>query len=135
MQPVKQEDSFGCAVACVAFVLNVKYGKAIELFINGKERAKDLPDFYCREIVKVLKNTGLDYQHKYVKTKIRKKIYAENSIVFIKRSKKYRYGHYLVRYRNMWMDSWINLPDRKIKAGFRKRLPGKALYVICNFKQ
>ncbi len=130
MRSVKQEDSFGYAVACVAFVLNIEYLKARKLFKNGEKRAKSIPNFYYREIVEILKNAGLDYQHKYVKTKIRRKTYTGNTIVFIKRSKKYHYGHYLVRFENKWMDPWINFPDRNIKVGFRKRLPGKPIYIV-----
>ncbi len=135
MKSIKQEDSLGCAIACVASVLKIEYKDAIRLFINGKKRAKEIPNFYCREIVMILNNAGLNYQYKYIKPEIRNKIYQQNSIVFIKRSKKYSYGHYLVRFKNKWVDSWINFPNESIKAGFRKRLPGKALYVICNFKQ
>jgi len=73
-------------------------------------------------------------EYKYIKGKIRKKIYQDNTIVFIKRSKKYPYGHYLSRYKSSWMDPWINSKNdrkiKKIKAGFRKRLPGKAIYAI-----
>ncbi|MCL5970876.1 MAG: hypothetical protein M1450_05270 [Patescibacteria group bacterium] len=130
MKPVKQDDDFGCAVACVAFVLNTRYSNAIKFFRNGKKRAERIPNFYCRELVEILNNAGLNYQYKRFKPKIRRKIHKEKSIVFIRRSKKYRYGHYLVRFNNLWMDPWINLPDRKIKAGFRKRLPGKAIYAI-----
>ncbi|MEK7160371.1 MAG: cysteine peptidase family C39 domain-containing protein [Patescibacteria group bacterium] len=129
MKPTRQEDAFGCAVACVAFVLNIKYKYATELFKNGKKKARS-SGFYCKEIVEVFKNTGFKYQYKYIKPKIRNKIYQQNAIVFIKKSKKYHYGHYLVRFENKWMDSWINFPDKKIKAGFRKRLPGKAIYAI-----
>lgn len=131
MKPsIRQEDDFGCAVACIAFVLNIKYKDAIKLFKNGEKRTKEIPNFYCREIVKILNDAGLNYQHKIIKPKIRNKIYKQNSIVFIKKSKKYHFGHYLVRFENNWMDSWINFPNESIKAGFRKRLPGKAIYAI-----
>ncbi len=134
MKPTRQEDNFGCAVACMAFVLNIKYKDAIKLFKNGEKRVKSIPNFYCREIVEILNNAGFNYQYKYIKPKIRNKIYKQNTIVFIKKSKKYHYGHYLVRYNNRWMDSWINFPDDKIKAGFRKRLPGKTIYIIFQIK-
>jgi hypothetical protein len=130
MKPIKQEDSFGCAVACVAFVLNIEYLKARELFKNGKKRAKGVHNFYCREIVEVLKNAGFNYQYKYINSKIRNKIYQQSSVVFIRRSNKYHYGHYLVRDKNRWMDPWINFLDENTKAGFRKRLPGKVIYII-----
>lgn len=40
------------------------------------------------------------------------------------------FGHYLIRFNNQWIDPWINLPNKNIKAGFRKRLPGKPIYGI-----
>lgn len=129
MKLVKQEDRFGCAVACVAFVMNIKYKNARKLFKNGEKRAKN-SGFYCREIIVILRNAGLNYRYKYIKPEIRRQIYKLNTIAFIKRSKKYCYGHYLVKRENKWMDPWINLPDKNIKAGFRKRLPGKAIYAI-----
>lgn len=130
MKPTRQEDNFGCAVACVAFIVNIKYKDAIKFFKNGEKRVKSVPDFYCREIVEILKNAGFYYQHKYIKPKIRNKIYQQNTIVFIKKSKKYSYGHYLVRYNNKWMDPWINFPNKEKIAGFRRRLPGKSIYAI-----
>ncbi len=129
MNPVKQEDSFGCGVACVASILNISYQKALSLFKNGERKAKET-GFYCREIVEVLGRGGLKYDYKYIKPKVRKKIYESGAIIFLGRSKKYPEGHYLSRVGNMWMDSWINFPLKKQKAGFRRRLPEKPIYVI-----
>lgn len=129
MKLIKQVDAFGCAIACVAFVLNIKYSDAIKLFKNGENKARS-SGFYCKEIIEILKNAGFNFQYKYIKPRIRNKIYQKHSIVFIKRSDKYRYGHYLVRFENKWMDPWINFSQKNIKSGFRKRLPGKAIYAI-----
>ncbi|MEM0476561.1 MAG: hypothetical protein QW367_02905 [Candidatus Aenigmatarchaeota archaeon] len=85
-------------------------------------------------MVNFLKRFFPNVHYKYLKPKWRRKIYQEGTIVFIKRNKKYPYGHYLVRYKNLWMDPWINLLKEKrmekAKAGFRKRLPGKPIYAI-----
>lgn len=132
MKLVKQENPFGCGIACIAAVLNINYEKALKLFKNGKKRASETPNFYCKEMVIVLKNSGLNYQYKYLKKRLRQKLYQPNTIVFIKRSKKYPYGHYLIRVDHQWMDPWINLPNKNIKAGFRKRLPGKPIYFISS---
>ena len=129
MNPIQQEDLFGCGVACVAFILNIEYFKAKGLFKKGKYKARN-SGFYCREIVDVLKRTRPNCTYKYIKPKIKNKIYQDSAIVFIKKSKNYPFGHYLVRDKNGWMDPWINFPDENIRAGFRKRLPGKAIYVI-----
>ncbi len=126
---VKQEDKMGCSVACTAFVLNISYNESLKLFKNPLSAKTN--GFYCREIAQVLKKSGLKTEYKYIKTStIRKFIYNDFSIVFIKRCKRYPAGHYLVRYKNLWMDPWINFPKKPIQSGFRKRLPGKAVYII-----
>lgn len=131
MRAIVQEHKYGCGVVCVAFVLGIKYKEAVLLFENGDYRVKMVPNFYCREMVSVLNsNTAREYVYKYLKKRLRSKIYRQSTIVYIKKSKKYKYGHYLVRFGNKWMDPWINLPNRNRKAGFRKRLPGKPTYLI-----
>lgn len=129
MKPVKQEDGLGCAVACAAFVLGTKYQNALVLFGNGKTKATTT-GFYCKEIIEVLKNAGFEYEYRYIKDRIKKRIYKLSTIVFIKRSKRYPAGHYLVRTNNKWMDPWVNFPNVERKAGFRRRLPDKPMYVI-----
>ncbi len=130
--PVAQEDPLGCAVACIAFVLNISYKNALRLFQDGENRVKSSPDFYCKEIVQVLNKSGLDYSYRYISTKLRHRIYKQGSIVFIRRSRRYPVGHYLYRVKSAWMDPWINIPSTDRKAGFRKRLPGNPIYAILS---
>ncbi len=131
--PVKQEDQLGCGVACVSFILDISYLEALCLFKKGELRAKRL-GFYCKDIIEAFNNIGIRYTYKYIKQRIRSKIYKKGTIVFIKKSKKYPSGHYLCRAQDVWMDPWINFRlDKdilKAKAGFRKRLPGKPIYAI-----
>lgn len=128
MKPVKQEDGLGCAVACVAFILQISYQEAIALFSDGKRRVREEANFYCPEIVQILKNAGLKYSWKKLP---KNSIEFDNlSIVFIKRSKTHPYGHFLCKYQDLWMDPWINLPDKNIQAGFREQLPGEPTYMI-----
>lgn len=133
-KPVKQEDGFGCSIACLAFLTNKTYEEVANNL--GREKAKT-KGFFCREIVNYLKKLGYQAEFHYLKPKWRKKIYNDRTIVFIKRSKKYPYGHYLVRHQNLWMDSWINFSYNKdiknSKAGFRKRLPDKPIYGIFTY--
>ncbi len=129
MKPVRQEDILGCAVACVAFVLNINYGNAIKLFEHGTRKARN-KGFFCKDIILALKIASLRYEYKYIKSRLRRTIYNSYTIVYIKKSKKYPLGHYVVRFNNKWMDPWINFPDANIQAGFRKRLPGKPIYAI-----
>jgi len=130
-KPVVQQDNFGCSIACLAFITNRTYREIAESFGQEKARTKG---FYCREIVDYLKNLGYQAEFHYLKPQIRKKIYQDKTIVFIKRSRKYPFGHYLVRSCNYWMDPWVNFQKdkdlKRAKAGFRKKLPGTPIYGI-----
>ncbi len=131
IKSITQKDNYGCGITCVAFVCKVSYGYAKKNYFNKPHNATTL-GYLCKDIVKALSKAKRDYYYKYVKREIR---FKENTIVFIKRSEKYPAGHYLVRTKNGWMDPWINFnklkPDiKKAKSGFRKRLPGRAVYAI-----
>jgi hypothetical protein len=130
-KPIVQKDAMGCGLACVAFVVGKSYKQIVA--VVDKEKAKNR-GFYCRELAAILNQFGYFYQYRHLKPRLQKIIYRDDVIVFVKRSKKYPFGHYLVRYQNLWMDPWINFPKekeiKKAKAGFRKRLPGKAIYAI-----
>ena len=135
MNPVVQEDDYGCGVACVANILGVEYEKAIVLLgKDGKKRAMTF-GFHCKELARALKLGGIDYSNKYIKQKDKRRIYEDGAIVFIKRSKKYRAGHFLSRKKGMWYDSWINFPHEKRIAGVRKRLSGRPIYMIYPIDQ
>ena len=129
MQPIKQENPLGCAVACVACIINSSYLNSLNFFKNGKNKA-DNTGFLCKDIVAALSKAGLNYEYRYIKDRIRNKIYRHNTIVFLKRSKRYPLGHYLCRVHHKWMDPWINLPNEKIKSGYRAKLPEKPIYAI-----
>jgi len=128
---VVQQDNLGCSIAYLAFITNKTYEEVACSF--GQEKAKT-KGFYCREIVDYLKKLGCQAEFHYLKPKLRKKIYQDKTIVFIKRGKKYPFGHYLARYRDCWMDPWINFQNDKnlknAKAGFRKKLPGTPIYGV-----
>lgn len=129
MKPVAQQHSFGCGVACLAFILDIKYQGVVKAINEGRYKAGN-KGFLCKELVDFLNNKGLDYHWKYVNIKIRNIVCSQGTVVFIKRSKRYPVGHYLARYKDKWMDPWVNFPNKNIKAGFRKRLPGKPIYAI-----
>lgn len=129
MKVVVQKDMFGCGVASVACLLSITYAEALSLFENGKTKAISI-GFLCKDIVGALKNKNINYQFKYIKPRFKNKIYKHGTIVFIKRSKRFPVGHYLCRKNNLWADSWINFPNKNKRAGFRKRLPGKPIYLI-----
>ena len=131
---VKQLHDFGCGIACVASLLGIDYSDAILLFENGEQRAKTVPNFYCREIVSILNNIGLMAEHKYLKPRFRSQIYHHGTIVYVGKSNKYKVGHYLLRTEAGWMDPWHNMvKDNNVfnaVARLRKRLPSKPIYAI-----
>ena len=128
---IRQNDSLGCGVAATALVLGISYDKALRQFDMKKVKSIGC---YCKDIIEVLEENNFQARYKYIKENKKKSIYRTNTIVFIKRSKRYPFGHYLVRTDNGWHDSWINFPKFKnvkgAKSGIRKRLPGKAIYAI-----
>ncbi len=143
-----QEDTMGCGIACVAFVLGIDY-KKVKSFFDRHDGTR--PDCYCPDIVRALKRGGLAYRWRKIRGGERVR-YRTGSMVFVEANEKLPAGHYLVRTRYQirdrilktgnrmpaavcWMDPWINLdiraPDiRNSKAGYRTRLPGKAAYYI-----
>lgn len=52
---IAQEDNFGCAVACVANLLNIDYKDAKILF-DKPENANSI-GYFCEDIIFVLGNT------------------------------------------------------------------------------
>ena len=102
MISVTQKNNFGCGVACLAYALKIDYDYLIKSS-RIKKQAEN-KGFTCRELIEILKSNSLNYCYKYLKPKLKKKIYEDGSIVFIKVSKKYPIGHYLIRTNNLWID-------------------------------
>lgn len=125
---VAQEHEYGCAVACVATILNSTYYDALELF-SAKWNAVGT-GFYCSDIVRAFKRAGKSYSYYYIKPHKTSLIYAEDTIVFVKRSLKYPAGHYLARKNYKWVDPWINFPSFPITSGPRISLPGIPIYAL-----
>ena len=129
---VTQEYDYGCGVACFAFVCNVTYQEALKLL--GRESTVKFgwkPSDLCKELIL----QGYKYKNRYVrKLVIEDSDYPDKTIVLIEKSTVYPVGHYLVKYKNTWMDPWLNLPDsndiNKATSGFRLQLPGKAMYTL-----
>lgn len=128
-ESITQEDDMGCGAACVAFISGQTYHNSAKILGITKARTVG---FHLKELVSGLEHFGITSHFKYVR--LESKSTRRGLIVFIKRSPRYPYGHYLARHNDTWMDPCINLPfDKDIKnakSGYRKRLPGKAQYVI-----
>lgn len=129
MKAITQEQGMGCGVACVASLVGLSYKKAMRFFKNKK--GASTRGYYCPEICYALKRSGKNYKWKKATKASKPLLQKQGVIVFIKRSKKYPEGHYLLRTANGWMDPWINYPNIKpAKAGIRRKLPGSADYII-----
>jgi hypothetical protein len=128
--PITQEYDYGCGIACFAFVTNTTYKQAATFL--GEQQANS-ERFYCGDFVTALNHYGLAYRNKHLKPD-EKYDFEEGTIVLIRRSKQYLVGHYLAYHKGQWMDPWVNSPYskdiRKAKSGYRKRLPGKAMYAL-----
>lgn len=135
MNSITQLDPLGCGAACVSFIAQKSYSEVVATL--GRDYAKHR-GFYCKDLIDILAKFGFSYAYKYVKPQLKSKIYQDGVIVFIKRSKKYPAGHYLTRYKDQWMDPWVNFcADSDIanaKSGFRRRLPGKPIYALFSTK-
>ena len=130
-ESITQQHAYGCGVACVAFVTKESYQDVLKVLRADAAQAKG---FFCKDLVIALDAYGSAYAYKYLKPRLRHQIYNEGVIVYIKKSKYYPVGHYLIRSNGFWMDSWINfMQDQDIKnakSGYRIRLPGTPIYAL-----
>jgi len=93
IKPIRQEDSMGCGVACVAFIVGKSYKTTKNNLLKNRQKALK-QGYLCKELVEALKRAGLTYTYHYLKHTLK---YKDSTIVFIKRSKRYPRGHYLVK--------------------------------------
>ncbi|PIN90454.1 hypothetical protein COU61_02665 [Candidatus Pacearchaeota archaeon CG10_big_fil_rev_8_21_14_0_10_35_13] len=131
IKAIAQETPMGCAIACIASILNKSQSSIIKDSGLNVEKSWN-HGYYCGEIVRILKNNGRRYKFSKVTEKTKHLIDKDRSIVFVK-GKNERVGHYLVRDKlnNRWMESWINFPKMNpAKAGFVKKLPDTPRWVI-----
>lgn len=129
-QSVTQKLDYGCGVACFAYICDMTFDQAVKSL--GKEYSVK-HGWRPSDLVTKLNNYGYKYKNNYVRKKLDTN-YPIGTIVLIERSLKYPVGHYLVLDENGWMDPWINLTVSNnlssAKSGFRKILPGKAMYAL-----
>lgn len=128
MKLITQESPMGCAVAATASFLGLSYNSTLKFFDNGQVR-HSVYGFFAYDIVKVLKKRNIIAKSYNIKNKgIKFKI---GDIVFSRDELNDPFGHYLLMTPKGWMDSWRNFPSiNPAKAGYRKKLPGKALWVV-----
>lgn len=130
---ITQKHAMGCGIACTAFVLGCTYDQALRHLRKTRTDAVTA-GVLCHEIAEAFSRKGINAMYRYIKPRIRHSIYGDGTIVFIARCKRYPYGHYLCRWNGQWMDPWINAVSdpvlRRVKSGWRKRLPGRPIYAI-----
>jgi len=131
VRAIYQRHNFGCGAACLAFVLKIDYSQVV--YSLGEVKAKER-GFYCGDLVEFLLRFNRVYSSRYIKPRLKKQIYRDGVVVFIKRTRKYPAGHYLTYFNGRWMDSWINFQRNnnlgEARAGFRKKLPGIPIYAL-----
>jgi hypothetical protein len=125
---VTQEESMGCAVACVASILGISYKDSLKKF--GIKSAEN-PTFYCKDIASILNKSGLSYDYGKLIDKKRKYLSLPGTIVFLRRSSKFPVGHFILRAKEGWMNPWVNVPKiSPAKSGFERVLPGEPQWII-----
>ena len=131
MKSITQEHAMGCGLACIAFVSKTTYESVIK---KTDEKQAKTRGFYCRELVNILHEFGVEYEWKFVTNKIYGEDFTEGSIVYLKRSNLYPAGHYVAKAKNGWMNSWMNLSkDNNVQnavSGIMPELPYRPSYVI-----
>ncbi|MEK6943077.1 MAG: hypothetical protein AABX00_03380 [Nanoarchaeota archaeon] len=129
MKAVTQEHPMGCAVACTASLIGKNYMSTLILFSHPEYASTR--GYYCKEICDALNKANLNYIWKRVTASTMPFLQRNGIIVFVKKSSKYPAGHFLLKTKKGWMNSWINYPSIKpAKAGFQRSLPGNAQWVI-----
>ncbi len=107
----------GCGVACVAFVLGVKYGTARPMF-HGLRGDPLVRGYSRRALVAALRRGGRSYAvHGFGAVPAasnRSARIPDGAIVFV-RDATYPYGHYFVHASRRWMDP--------LRPALRRQLP------------
>jgi len=127
---IAQLHPLGCSVACVAYRCGISYPHALSLFTQ--------PDlawrrgFYCSEVVEALARAGFNYEYaEYDKTAHSHYLDREGTIIFIGHCDQYPAGHFLVRARRGWMNSWANYPVMvPVETAFQSELVSEICYII-----
>lgn len=133
MKLVSQEAPMGCAIACTASLVNKSYQQMRRFFVDAKIKESTL-GFYNRDIVRVLSKLNL-VSKVFSRRKFGNRKIKIGTIVFIRRSKEYPFGHYLLKTKKGWMNPWINYPNiSPAKAGYQEKLPGCISWVIEEIK-
>ena len=86
LESITQQHDYGCGVACVAFVTSKSYKYTLKVLRADAAKVKG---FFCKDLVIALSTYGSAYGYKYLKPRLRWRIYEDRVIVYIKKSKHY----------------------------------------------
>lgn len=129
-QSITQELTYGCGVACFAFVCDITFEEAVTILGRGYSVKHG---WRPSDLVAALNQYGLSYKNCYVRKKPGAN-YPDGTIILIERSALYPVGHYVVLHNKQWMDPWINMSEagevEDAESGFRLTLPGRAMYAL-----
>ncbi|MDF3983291.1 hypothetical protein P3W24_13345 [Luteibacter sp. PPL201] len=132
LRVVAQKDEYGCGVACVASILAVSYAESRRLLMKKKSGVQiddtEVPGLDLHHLALALKDR--DYQ--VVADWDEPKTFQPGTIVLVGRARGgLDHEHYILSVGgDLFMDPWINYPNREREAGLRKGYPkGKIFYV------
>ena len=125
---VRQEDEWGCGVACVAARLGISYDEARARLehVKGNPINMEPKGLELDPIVHVLHEANVHVVADW---------YADDfppgTIVYISGEPPYEWGHYLLKVAQGWMDPWANMPRQQRKAGFIDNPPHGTRIVVA----
>lgn len=125
---VTQKHGMGCAVACVASLINQDYDSALALFSNQENAWSK--GYYCPDIVNALKKAGLNYNYKEIKNQ-QDPILEKQGIIVFTTPPNMPEGHFFVKREDGWMNPWGNFPIiNPAKASLDKTLNADIEWVV-----
>ena len=135
---VRQEDDFGCGFACTAYLCDMQY-QDVKKFTNNPENA-EIGGYRCKPLCDILnriykeKKSDKVWKTKYV-GKTKNPEIPNNSIIYINKNDKYKYGHYIVKTEYGYMNPFVNLDkvdgdSRLSKSGFENDICGVPSLII-----
>lgn len=111
---VRQEDDFGCGFACVAYICDLQY-QDVKKFTNNPENA-EAGGYRCKPLCDILNRIYKQnkiakvWKTKYV-GKTKNPEIPNESILYINKNDKYKYGHYIVKTKYGYMNPFSNLSE------------------------
>ena len=122
---VRQEQAMGCGIACIASLLGITYWEAVERW----GRCDCQRGFDRKEMAQILAAIGHPAR-RIPPTAATVESLPVGTIVFLSYTRGWyrRFGHYLLRTKQGWMDPWGNRSRRvqRARACYRPLLPQDA---------